>query len=436
MEKTNILTNNSVIDGVEFINLQPIDKNPLMSSCEIKVFYLGENRNGNFISKETALKMAKTIRGCPIVGYFREEKQDFGDHGERIVIDCDGIKTECLTMPYGFVSPDAQVYFKKFIETNGFGEEVEREYLLTTGYLWTGQFPEIKDAITEGRPQSMELRRDSLDGHWSKNSRGKSFFIINDATLSKLCILGSDVEPCFEGAEVTLTEKYQYQDINFVNTLFAMAKELRQILKGDDFTVDTKELEAIEEVVEKNAQVESDESFQAETEVEEPIAQEEPEVEPVEETEVEPEGETDVETDPEPTPAEDFSKEREQYELKIQELTEKINSLSTAFEELEKTSNKYKEAIEAFENKEKDSIVDKFSALLDAEEMKEVVDNKQSLSCAEIESRLSVLFSRKTIEKQESEVPTTEVTFYTMNTDDQINAPEWVKALEEQRKGK
>lgn len=57
----------NTISGPEFINLQPLDLNPLMSSCEIKVFYLGINRNGSYIDKQTAQEMAKTLRGTPIV---------------------------------------------------------------------------------------------------------------------------------------------------------------------------------------------------------------------------------------------------------------------------------------------------------------------------------------------------------------------------------
>lgn len=97
----------TIIHNPEFINLSPLDINPLMSECDIKVLYLGENRNGTFIDKEAATKMSKTLRGSPIVGYWREEAKDFGDHGERVTIDVDGVKFECLTMPYGFVSPDA-----------------------------------------------------------------------------------------------------------------------------------------------------------------------------------------------------------------------------------------------------------------------------------------------------------------------------------------
>jgi hypothetical protein len=55
----------SVINSPEFINLQPLDVNPLMSKCQIKVFYLGQNRNGSYINRETADEMAKTLRGVP-----------------------------------------------------------------------------------------------------------------------------------------------------------------------------------------------------------------------------------------------------------------------------------------------------------------------------------------------------------------------------------
>jgi hypothetical protein len=53
----------ATIDSPEFINLTPLDINPLMSKCEIKVFYLGENRNHSYINEETAMEMAKSLRG-------------------------------------------------------------------------------------------------------------------------------------------------------------------------------------------------------------------------------------------------------------------------------------------------------------------------------------------------------------------------------------
>ena len=132
----------ATINSPEFINLTPLDINPLMSSCEIKVLYVGENRNRSYITKEVASDMAKTLRGAPIVGYYKEEVEDFRDHGRQVIIDDEGIKFNCKTVPYGFVSPDAQVWFQEFEDTNAFGETTIREYLMTTGYLWNGQFEE------------------------------------------------------------------------------------------------------------------------------------------------------------------------------------------------------------------------------------------------------------------------------------------------------
>ena len=77
----------ATIDSPKFLNLQPLDINPLMSKCEIKVLYIGENRNRSYISKEVAAEMAKTLRGAPIVGYYKENKEDFADHGEQMVWD-------------------------------------------------------------------------------------------------------------------------------------------------------------------------------------------------------------------------------------------------------------------------------------------------------------------------------------------------------------
>jgi len=79
-----------------------------------------------------------------------------------MIWDDEGIRFNCLTKPYGFVSPDAKVWFQKFNDFDEFGNSIEREYLMTTGYLWTGQFEEAKSVITEGKAQSMELDENNL----------------------------------------------------------------------------------------------------------------------------------------------------------------------------------------------------------------------------------------------------------------------------------
>lgn len=221
----------ATIDAPEFINVTPY--NPLISQCEIKVFYLGENRNHSYITKDVAIQMANSLPGTPIVGAWREDIEDFGDHGHVITIEDNEIKFACKTRPYGFVAPDAPIWFQKFIDTDEFGNEIEREYLMTVGYLWTGQYAEAMKAVQEGQAQSMELDEASLDGHWATNSKsGIEFFIINDAVFSKLCILGDNVEPCFEGASVTKPEvsKNFTTDKEFGYTLYTMMEELKDAL--------------------------------------------------------------------------------------------------------------------------------------------------------------------------------------------------------------
>ena len=183
--------------SIELINLTPV--NPLISKCLIKVCYVSDqpNRNRSIISKETGIKLANSIPGSPIVGFYNETSEDFEGHNRVMEIKNGEFSIKDTTRPYGFVDLNAKVWFQKELDRNG----VEREYMVTEGYLWTGQYPECQRALEYNNPQSMELDEKTVDGNWTRGKKGEpEFFIINDAIMSKLCILGEDVEPCFEGA--------------------------------------------------------------------------------------------------------------------------------------------------------------------------------------------------------------------------------------------
>lgn len=92
--------------------------------------------------------MGKTLPGCPIVGFFNKEEKDFEEHNRDILIDeKEGtFSIVDITKPYGFVPPDAKVGFKKFYDDNS----VEREYLVTEGYIWTEIYPESKRIVAQG----------------------------------------------------------------------------------------------------------------------------------------------------------------------------------------------------------------------------------------------------------------------------------------------
>ena len=211
----------------EFINVTPL--NPLISKCQIKVCYVSDepNRNKSIITKEVARDMANSLPGSPIVGYFNETKGDFEEHNRVIDVSNGKFTIKDKTRPYGFVDLGAKVWFQKFLDDG----QTEREYLMTEGYIWTGQYPEAQRIIDEGNNQSMELDEDLIDAFWTKDSKGKpQFFIINEAIISKLCVLGEDCEPCFEGANITSPQiTFSFED-GFKEQLFSMMNEIKKVL--------------------------------------------------------------------------------------------------------------------------------------------------------------------------------------------------------------
>lgn len=436
----------ATIDSPEFINLQPLDINPLMSKCEIKVLYIGENRNHSFITKEVATEMSKTLRGAPIVGYYKEENQDFRDHGDQIIIDEKGIQFNCLTKPYGFVSPDAEVWFQKFEDTDDFGNKIVREYLMTTGFLWTGQFEEAKLAVEQGRPHSMELDEDTLDGYWSENVNTKmELFIVNDAIFSKLCILGDDVEPCFEGSSVTapnVSANFSKVDDNFKQTLFSMMQDLKFALEGGNMAkVDEEKKDKTNETVENKTDKTTEEVKDTETKKDNKEEEDKKknytkedkkeEDNPVPAEDKKPE-EKKEETK---TPAEDKKEEEEDkkdkkdYALMYSELETKYNDLSAKYESLVAFKHNV-------EKQQKEELIGGFYMLSD-EDKKDVVVHIDEYSLDDIEAKLSVICVRKKVNfdlddtsknenKTEEENPVT--TFNLESAGDSV--PAWIKAIQ------
>lgn len=459
----------ATIDSPEFINLQPLDINPLMSSCEIKVLYIGGNRNHSYITKEVASEMAKTLRGAPIVGYYKDEKEDFADHGDRMIWDDEGVKFECLTKPYGFVAPDAKVWFQKFEEQDDFGNSITREYLMTTGYLWTGQFEECASAATaEGKGQSMELDSETLDGHWSTdNKTGMDFFIINDAIFSKLCILGDDVEPCFEGAKVTapdVSTSFSKVDDGFKKTLYTMMQELKFALEGGkNMNNDNPEIVETLENNEVNEEVVVEtEAAAVVVEEEVPAAGNNEIVENVENNEENQNSEVELPEDSFAKKDEDKDEEdkeedndsnednaqddedededkKKKKEYSVEELETELSELQEKYSALEKDYQALVEFKQAVDNEKKDALINSFYMLSD-EDKADVIENKSKYSLEDIEAKLSVICVRKKVNfdlddtsKNEDKVEEKEnIVTYNLNSDT-ASTPAWISALKNTR---
>lgn len=421
----------------ELINLQPI--NPLISKCQIKVCYVGEepNRNGSIITKEVAKDMANSLPGSPIVGFFNKEKGDFEEHNR--IIDISNGKFDVIdtTKPYGFVDLSAKAWFQKFLD-----DGVEHEYLMTEGYLWTGQYPEAQRILERGNNQSMELDANFLDGSWTEDDNNfYEFFIINEAIISKLCILGEDVEPCFEGSQIT---KVQFSfDEDFKNKLFALIEQVNRINnEGGKSVEDNKDLEvtSVEEELEPTEEPQEEPIEEEEILEDEPVEEEPEEEEKEEESEEEP-AEEDA---PEEDKSIEYNLEENQEYIELNEkysaleadynaLQEKFDSLQVSFDEL----YAFKKGVE---KKEKEAMIDRFYMLSD-EDKKDVIENIDTYSLDDIEAKLSIICVRNKIsfDLDKDENADADPIVYNLGGEDiSSNAlvPDWVKAVDAVAKSK
>lgn len=451
----------ATIGAPEFINITSI--NPLISKCEIKVLYTGTNRNKSYIDKATATAIGQTLPGSPIVGHYRKEKEDFTDHGEQIIFDDEGMKINDLTRPYGFVPTNAKVWFQKFVETDILGNQAEREYLMTEGYLWTGQYEEAKRIYEseDGQPHSMKLHEETLQGHWSKSvKQGMDFFIINDAIIHNLCILGEDTEPCFEGADVTAPKISAHfsKDNNFVTTLFTMMKQLDETLKnekgGNSMAIEQIETPVVEEnfstnqdkvdesvktenqvITEEFAKVSDDKKDEEDKKEEQPTSKEEDEKKKkVSENSLSYKKEEDEEDKKEDSKSdEEDKKEDEDSKKKYSLLEQELSELKTNYAALEES---YKELVafkNAIDDEKKDALISQFYMLSD-EDKKDVIDNKSKYTLDDIEAKLSVICVRKKVnfdlESKETKVEEAAPVTYNLNAVEADNLPAWLKAVE------
>lgn len=277
----------------------------------------------------------------------------------------------------------------------------------------------------------MEL--ENVEGAWTRNTKDDyEFFIINEAIISKLCILGEDVEPCFEGASIN---KFEFSfDENFVKTYSAFISEMNNLIKGGT-PVEDKDKIVDEEVKEETVDEEenpkgapAEEVTEEESKEEEEAAEEEAEAEIEEEEEVAEEEEEAEEEEPVPAPEFHVEDTQEYKDLmaKCSALEEEVTSLR-AFKL-------------SAERKDKEAMIASFYMLSD-EEKQDVIDNIDTYSLDDIEAKLSIICVRNKVnfnlEDENKETKKETVVFSLDNEeDDDTVTPAWVKAVQKVAKNK
>lgn len=177
-----------------------------------RIFYLGANRNGGYITENFAETLIGTLPYTPIKGiYDEEDKEDFTDHGRK---RSDG-------KIYGITPESHNFAWEDHEDKDG----VTRKYATCDVYLFTALYPEAEEIMD--KPLSMELYEPTLTGEWLLID-GASLYKYKSGSFLGLQVLGEDVEPCFEGAAFFSLETLQSQKM--LVSLMSLFEKLEQLI--------------------------------------------------------------------------------------------------------------------------------------------------------------------------------------------------------------
>lgn len=170
-----------IITGVPCDSFQKV--NSLITKCRLRLFYLGLNRNGGYMTEEFAKKLLSTLPYVPVVGDYSEEDNDFTTHREKNVANS-----------YGVIPENPNVKWEPHLDDDG----IERVYATCDVYLWTGRY-DVANQIP-GKSHSLELNPKSIKGSWQVVDGDQFGYVYENAEFLGLSVLGDKVEPCFEGS--------------------------------------------------------------------------------------------------------------------------------------------------------------------------------------------------------------------------------------------
>jgi hypothetical protein len=408
--------------------------NDSFDSAVLRIAYHGKNRNKSSISKTAFENAIPSMFNCPVVTHYMYEKRDIlgeqgdmGGHDSHMEIDGNGdIRYVVETNPIGVV-PESAKYWWETVNDDG---ELH-EYLCTEVLLWKRQEAYNKLKSVKKFSHSMEIRVN--EGTYTDDG----FFDISNFIFEAFTILGSDVTPCFPSSAIEL-----YSLDKFKEEFSLMLAELKSSLVQEDIKInmeiEVNHMEENDNVVENQESVESteevQETFEEVTdtdEVESTDKATDENIESQEDTDNTSEfEEVEEESNDDNSEDDDFaSKNKDDMESMIDDMMDemkdkmkkKMKDLGmmelhsvTESDEYKELNNKFtllaqenlslKAEIESLNTykvakakEEKEAIFQEFSVGLSADEMKSVIDDMDKLSVSEIKSKLTEIFTAKTL---------------------------------------
>lgn len=203
------LENMSIIFSSGITSL--VEQNSSFDKGLLRVAYVGDNRNGSSISKETFERCINTIYNCPVVCRYDREADTIGSHDVDIVRKDDGLHLVNATHPVGVVPAGAEYHWETIEEADG----AEHEYLCVEVLLWKRQeaYQKIKDDGVVDESMEITVKEGELVN---------GVFVIKDFEFTAFCLLGT-AEPCYESASLAV-----FSDDQFKAQFATMMQELKE----------------------------------------------------------------------------------------------------------------------------------------------------------------------------------------------------------------
>lgn len=382
------------------------ETNQQLSRLKVRVFTKYANRNGSYITDAVADQLINSaITGSvPVIGFFDKESSTWASHSGPQVAN-----------GYGYV--ENFLGWEPFEDTDG----ITREYAVFSVVLFTDYFKEAQQII--GQNQSMEIDPASITGEWTM-IQDQEYFVYSTAKMLGFCIIGSH-EPCFSVSAFFSKndEKYTTQYEKFAILCEDLKKQLQEtekFLEGgeehmDDITEnvadtlkeDIPAAEPASEPQEENYALAADnvEAVNDNEVIEAKVAEDS-------ENDVTEENNTIVET---PDFEMLYKEAKAQFDnasntilnlqATINDLNNKITQLQNDYIEINKQVEEYQLEAQKIEKEKKNVLVDKYSKVLNSEDVQTIVSDIDNLSYQELESKFAIQFANNNFNNTNEKVP-------------------------------
>lgn len=396
----------------------------------VRAFYKYANRNGSYITDQEAEYLIATAKTKPIVGFYNYMKEDFEGH-----------TSPELAKGYGYIPEEPNFAWEDHLDPDG----VMRTYACFDVILHVDYWDEAKQII--GKRQSMELNPATIQGDWNIID-GQEYFVYTFAEMKGFCVLGDDKEPCFEGSAFEKEKESKFEKFSLLlSDLMEKVNETKSEKGGEQqmiFTIpelNNENYSALFESLnpnfnEENGFVVNEIVYSMEDGVAKTFSvtdglTHEYNFSVGEDGALSYEVITKEEESDYQTAFENLRAQFEELQGNFETLKNEHEVLQTSFENTQTVLEEKNSAIEAFEtqvaelnstietanekiasyeaqfaeieNGKKEELVASYEKLLNEEDIVPIKENVSAFSYDELETKLAVTFSRKSIEKQKAD---------------------------------